>query len=230
MTHRNLTCSFISRLLFISWMASCTLTAWGQQRGKQLTESDTIPFFRGMAVSVDLAGVAQRALSDYGQYEAALRINLRDKYFPVVEIGMGEADANDVTTGLTYKCRAPYARIGVDFNVMKNKHDVNRVYVGGRYAFSSFNFDVLGDAVRDPIWGDVSDFNHTDNKASCHWLEFAAGIDAKIWKMIRLGWSVRYRRRMSNKEAAIGSPWYIPGYGSEGGSRIGATFNLAFEL
>ena len=108
-------------------MASCTLTAWGQQRGKQLTESDTIPFFRGMAVSVDLAGVAQRALSDYGQYEAALHINLRDKYFPVVEIGMGEADANDVTTGLTYKCRAPYARIGVDFNVMKNKHDVNRV-------------------------------------------------------------------------------------------------------
>ena len=61
-------------------------------------------------------------------------------------------------------------------------------------------------------------------------MEFVAGIDAKIWKMVRLGWSVRYKRRLSNKDPEIGKPWYVPGYGKEGGSRIGASFNLIFEL
>ncbi|MGM9700824.1 MAG: DUF6048 family protein [Prevotella sp.] len=230
MTHPKPICSFTSRLLAISLLLIATLPATAQQKKKMVAEPDTIPLFRGVAVSADLAGIAQLALSDYGQYEAALRVNLRDKYFPVIELGMGKADANDVATNLTYKSSAPYGRIGVDFNVMKNKHDINRVYVGGRYAFSSFDFDVSSPGITDPVWGDVVEYNHEGNKATWHWMEFVAGIDAKIWKMVRLGWSVRYKRRLSNKDPEIGKPWYVPGYGKEGGSRIGASFNLIFEL
>lgn len=230
MTHPKPICSFTSRLLAISLLLIATLPATAQQKKRMVAEPDTIPLFRGVAVSADLAGIAQLALSDYGQYEAALRVNLRDKYFPVIELGMGKADANDVATNLTYKSSAPYGRIGVDFNVMKNKHDINRVYVGGRYAFSSFDFDVSSPGITDPVWGDVVEYNHEGNKATWHWMEFVAGIDAKIWKMVRLGWSVRYKRRLSNKDPEIGKPWYVPGYGKEGGSRIGASFNLIFEL
>lgn len=230
MTHPKPICSFTSRLLAISLLLIATLSATAQQQKRMVAEPDTIPLFRGVAVSADLTGIAQLALSDYGQYEAALRVNLRDKYFPVIELGMGKADANDVATNLTYKSTAPYGRIGMDFNVMKNKHDVNRVYVGGRYAFSSFDFDVSSPGITDPVWGDVVEYAHEGNKATWHWMEFVAGIDAKIWKMVRLGWSVRYKRRLSNKDPEIGKPWYVPGYGKEGGSRIGASFNLIFEL
>ena len=230
MTHPKPICSFTSRLLAISLLLIATLSATAQQQKRIVAEPDTIPLFRGVAVSADLAGIAQLALSDYGQYEAALRVNLRDKYFPVIELGMGKADANDVATNLTYKSTAPYGRIGMDFNVMKNKHDINRVYVGGRYAFSSFDFDVSSPGIPDPVWGDVVEYAHEGNKATWHWMEFVAGIDAKIWKMVRLGWSVRYKRRLSNKDPEIGKPWYVPGYGKEGGSRIGASFNLIFEL
>ena len=230
MTHPTPICSFTSRLLAISLLLIATLSATAQQQKRMVAEPDTIPLFRGVAVSADLAGIAQLALSDYGQYEAALRVNLRDKYFPVIELGMGKADANDVATNLTYKSTAPYGRIGMDFNVMKNKHDINRVYVGGRYAFSSFDFDVSSPGITDPVWGDVAEYAHEGNKATWHWMEFVAGIDAKIWKMVRLGWSVRYKRRLSNKDPEIGKPWYVPGYGKEGGSRIGASFNLIFEL
>lgn len=230
MTHPKPICSFTSRLLAISLLLIATLSATAQQQKRMVAEPDTIPLFRGVAVSADLAGIAQLALSDYGQYEAALRVNLRDKYFPVIELGMGKADANDVATNLTYKSTAPYGRIGMDFNVMKNKHDINRVYVGGRYAFSSFDFDVSSPGITDPVWGDVVEYAHKGNKATWHWMEFVAGIDAKIWKMVRLGWSVRYKRRLSNKDPEIGKPWYVPGYGKEGGSRIGASFNLIFEL
>ena len=51
------------------------------QSKKKIIEQqpDTIPFFRGMAVGVDLIGPVQLMVSDYGQYEASLRINLKDK-------------------------------------------------------------------------------------------------------------------------------------------------------
>ena len=95
---------------------------------KAVAEKDTVALFRGVAVSADLIGAAQLALSDYGQYEAALRINLRDKYFPVLELGYGKADADDPSTKLSYKTSAPYVRIGLDFNIAKNKNYDYRIY------------------------------------------------------------------------------------------------------
>ena len=104
--------------------------------------ADSIPLFRGVAVSVDLVGPAEMMFGDYGQYEAAARINLKDKYFPVVELGWGKANAEDVATQLTYKTNAPYVRAGMDFNLMKNKHDIYRLLGGVRYAYTSFKYDV----------------------------------------------------------------------------------------
>ena len=190
-------------------------------KGKTLTDRDTIPLFRGVAVSFDLVGVIQSGLGDYGQYEAAARLNLRDRYFPVVELGVG--------SGLRYKTSAPYGRVGVDFNVLRNKHDVNRVYVGGRYGYTSFKYDVDGTAVKDPVWGDDVEYSYKDNSANCHWLELVAGVDARIWGPLRLGWSLRYKRKLTAKDPAIGKAWYIPGYGRYD-DRIGGTFNVIIEL
>ena len=63
-----------------------------------------------------------------------------------------------------------------------------------------------------------------------HWLELAFGVDAKIWGPVHLGWSVRYKRRLFHREGDVGDAWYVPGYGRNGGSRIGGTFNLIFDL
>ena len=203
-----------------------------QQKGKQIAEtpSDTIPLFRGVALSADLAGIAQMAFSDYGQYEAALRINLKDKYFPIIELGYGKADAENVISKLSYKTSAPYGRIGIDFNLMKNKHDIYRIYGGVRYAYTSFKFDVEGHDITDPVWGDHVESSAKDVKANYHWLEAVFGLDAKIWGPIRLGWSFRYKRRLIHDDGNIGNTWYVPGYGKQGGTRLGGTFNVAFEL
>jgi len=191
---------------------------------------DSIPLFRGIAVSVDAVGPVQLMISDYGQYEAALKVNLKDKYFPVVEIGIGESDYEDEVTSIRYKTRAPYGKIGCDFNITKDKHDIYRVFVGARYAFTSFKYDVSGPAVSDPVWGGEIPYGAEDVKGSYHWLEGLVGVDAKIYGPLHLGWSVRYRSRLSEKSGDIGAPWYVPGFGKHGGSRLGATFNISFEL
>lgn len=230
MTHASHTSSYTSRAILISLMLVLSLAARAQGQKKMVEQPDTTPLFRGVAVSFDLVGAGQLMLSSYGQYEAALRINLRDKYFPIIEVGLGKADEDDVSTKLHYQTSAPYGRVGIDFNVMKNKHDDYRVYVGGRYAFSSFKYDIFSPGMTDPVWGDHIEYNHPGNKGSYHWLEFVGGIDAKIWKFVRLGWSIRYKRRLFHSEADIGNPWYVPGFGKQGGTRLGATFNVIFEL
>ena len=112
--------------------------AVAEAKGDTEAKNDSVPFFNGFAVSVDLVGPVQMLISDYGQYEAALRINLKDRYFPVVEMGIGKADHTNDATDISYKTSAPYFKVGVDFNLLKNKHDIYRLFAGIRYAFTSF--------------------------------------------------------------------------------------------
>ena len=70
----------ISLLLLVSASASAQLKFFSIQK-------DSIPLFRGFAVSFDLVGLAMMELSDYGQYEGSLRINLHDEWFPIAELG-----------------------------------------------------------------------------------------------------------------------------------------------
>lgn len=192
--------------------------------------ADSIPLFRGVAVSVDLVGPAEMMFGDYGQYEAAARINLKDKYFPVVELGWGKANAEDVATQLTYKTNAPYVRAGMDFNLMKNKHDIYRLLGGVRYAYTSFKYDVNSPNIVDPVWKDNVEYNAEGVKCNYHWLEFSFGVDAKIWGPVRMGWTVRYRKKLYSKAGDFGTPWYVPGFGKSGSTRLGGTFNVTFEL
>ena len=70
-----------------------------------------MPLLKGMQVSVDIAGPVIKQLSDYGEYEAMLRLNLKNKYFPVFELGYGMAEhLNDEVTGISYETSAPYFR------------------------------------------------------------------------------------------------------------------------
>lgn len=191
---------------------------------------DSVAWFNGIAVSVDAVGLLQLAFSDYGQYEAALRVHLKDRYFPVLELGYGKASHDDDVTQLSYRSKAPYGRIGLDINVLKNKFDDYRVYAGFRYAFTSFKYDVWHPGVKDPVWGGESEYSAYGVKCHQHWAELVFGVDAKIVGPVRLGWSVRYRRRISSDEGPLGNAWYVPGFGKADGSNLGGTFNIIFEI
>lgn len=193
-------------------------------------EKDSIPLFRGFQVSADVFGAAQLALSDYGQYEAALRINLHDQWFPIFELGYGKADHFDEVTNIYYKTQAPYFRIGIDFNLLKNKHADNRLYGGIRYAFTSYKVDIERRNLPDPTWQWDSGFRVDQEPCSHHWFEVVFGVDAKVMGPLHLGWTVRYKRRLIHKEGAIGQTWYVPGYGIYGDNRIGGTFNVIIDI
>ncbi|MDD7318739.1 MAG: DUF6048 family protein [Prevotella sp.] len=200
------------------------------QRRKTVEVPDTLPFYRGVAVSADLVGAGMAVFGDYGQYEGAVRLNLRNRYFPVVEVGLGKADHTDDVTKIRYKTSAPYGKIGIDFNLLKNKNDIYRLYGGVRYAYASWEYDLEHPPLTDPVWGGNTEYGGSGIKCHYHWAEAVFGVDATIWGPIHLGWSVRYCQRISYDNGTLGNSWYVPGYGKDGGSRLGGTFNIIFEI
>lgn len=222
---------FILRVGISAFLCLLFAQGFAQKHKPIMLVPDTLSTFRGVQVMVDLVGVVQKAVSDYGQYEAGLRVNIKDKYFPVMEVGYGFAEhLADAVTNISYKSKAPYARVGVDFNLLKNKQDIYRFYLGVRYAFTSYKFDVGNSELMDPVWKDKLSMMEVENGASQHWGELVASVDTKIWKAIHLGWSVRYKRRISHQESEVGKSWYVPGYGKTGSTRLGATFNVIVEI
>ncbi len=73
--------------------------------------------------------------------------------FEIVVVNNASTDDTNDVTQTTYKTSAPYGRIGIDFNILKNKHDIYRLYAGVRYAYTSFKFDVDHAPLIDPVWG-----------------------------------------------------------------------------
>lgn len=189
-----------------------------------------LPLLAGISVYGDVVGAVMSAVSPYGQYEAACRINLRGRFFPIAEIGWGMSDHTDETTDLHYKTSAPYFRIGCDYNFAKDVRSGNRIYGGLRYAFTSFDYDVDGPSISDPVWGGQTAFDFKGMHGAVQWAEFVFGLEAKIWSIFHLGWSVRYRIRTHNASSQIGSPWYVPGFGRNSGSALGGTFNVIFDI
>lgn len=229
MTHRQNTSTFISRLAVSALLLAAAMAAHAQ--GKLFAiKKDSVPVLNGFAVSVNVAGPVILALSDYGEYEAAVRLNLHDQYFPTVEVGYGKAEHDDEVTGLYYKTQAPFFRIGCDLNLLKNKHSANRLYAGLRYAFTSYKVDMAHPTFEDPVWQWDTGFSISGMDCNQHWMEVVFGLDSKIWGPFHLGWSVRYKLRLAHNDGTAGNTWYVPGYGKYGDTRIGANFNVIIDI
>lgn len=203
------------------------------QTKKVIAVVDTVqvPFINGIAIHADASGALQRQMSDHGQYEAGMRLNLKDRYFPAVEIGIGHADEKEAYNGESwFKTTAPYMRIGCDFNILRNKHDIYKLFAGFRYAVSHFNYDI---SVGEPLSEEDATlvYNaYNDLGATYQWIEGVFGTDAKVWGPFHLGWDVRYKRKLTGKHDGPARPWYIPGMGNYKQAGFSANFNVIISF
>jgi hypothetical protein len=188
-------------------------------------------FFQGVSLSTDLFGVVGRVFgNDFDSYEVSAEFNLKNKYFPVVEVGYGSTDETDDDNNIHYKVAAPYFRVGVNYNFMHKKQSPNYVYGGLRFGYSSFSYDVDAPALVDPVWGGSVPFEYNDVSSNASWAELVVGLRAQIVKNFHMGWSLRYKRRISVKDSPNTEAWYIPGFGINDSAVFGATYNLIYYL
>lgn len=232
MTLRPHISNSISRLIVSLLMLFVGISSTQAQVTKMFKmEKDSIPLFCGFSVSFDLVGPAMMMLTTHGEYEGALRVNLHDQWFPIFELGLGRANhKNDEVTGLTYKTTAPYFRLGMDWNILRKKHQSNRMYAGFRYAFTSYNVDIIRENLPDPVWQTASGFGVEGSRCNMHWMEIVLGIDSKVFGPLHLGWTVRYKRRLVHNDGALDATWYVPGFGINDKDNIGANFNVIIDI
>lgn len=229
MTQRRFISSCIRRVAISLLLLTAVTTVSAQVKFFSF-QKDSIPLFRGFAVSVDLVGAGLMQFTDNGQYEGALRVNLHDEWFPIVEAGYGKANHDDEVTRVHYSTSAPYFKIGIDKNMLKDKHGPNRLYVGLRYGFTSYKVDISRPDFPDPVWLWDTGYGVKDQPCKFHWIEAVVGVDAKIFGPLHLGWSFRYKRCVYHDEGQLGRTWYVPGFGKYGDTRLGGTFNVIIDI
>lgn len=187
-------------------------------------------FLAGFAVSADIVGLVMKvAGSNFSQMEIAGRLNILEKVFPIVELGLAEGNRIGNSKDNIFHTSAPYFRVGFDVNANK-KRGSNRLMAGLRFGYSSFEYDFSGPSIQDPVWGETIPINMQDIPASAMWGEICIGFEAKLWSFIRMGWNARYKFRFTQNHYEFGEPWYIPGYGPNVANCWGGTVNLIFDF
>ena len=67
-----------------------THTPKRDQKKNKVVEVDTIPFYNGTYIGVDLYGPGSKLLgSDFMSSEISVAVNLKNKFIPTIEFGMG---------------------------------------------------------------------------------------------------------------------------------------------
>ena len=193
--------------------------------------TDSIPVFQGVSVMTDLVGPGWYAFGgDFFSSEVALEVNLLNRFFPVLEVGYGRTDATNEDTDLHYKTAAPYFRVGLNYNVQYKKKSPGYIFAGGRLGYTSFEYDVDGPPMTDPVWGNEIPFRFSGIKGQALWAELMIGVRAEIYKNFPMGWSFRYKVRLNVKDSPNASPWYIPGFGASDNTAFGATYDIVYRI
>ena len=234
MKKKRISIYIIGLLILSNWLGLSTAIAQ-ETTNTPLTNEEwkTMPLYQGSYAGIDIFGLGSKALgSDYMSTEISAEVNLKNRYFPIIEIGYGQIDTTQEENDIHYKTSAPYFRIGANYNVFyKKPYLPGQFLVGLRYGFSSFSYDVSAPPLTDPVWGAPTlPFNYEGVKSNANWLEIVIGIKANIYKSLYLGLSLRYRSLMSVKATENSEPYYIPGYGKNKGTNIGISYSIIYNL
>lgn len=197
-------------------------------------KSEPQPLLRAITVQADVAGpfISKLQSSGVSYFEASADLNLRNKWFPVWEIGY--ANINHIADeGGQYIAKGIYNRIGINVNLLKTNNPKqiaqSTLFVGLRFGFAPFSYDIRNLPMADEYWKTGTVTNANDLKASAKWGEFVAGVRLNVFKNITLGWSGRLKMGLSTGGQTY-SPWYVPGYGITGGAVWGFSYNVGYTI
>lgn len=171
-------------------------------------------------------------LSLFGQkhssYDLQASVSLHNWIEPAIELGIGFADNKPETSNFHYKSKPSfYGKIGANYNFMYKSNPDYQVYLGLRFGYTSYNYDITDITINSGYWDQSNNFSILNQHASTFYGQALAGVKVKIWKWFSLGWNLRYGFKMKQTIPSNSQPWFIPGYGT---GALSATFSLIYTL
>lgn len=104
-----------------------------------------------------------------------------------------------------------YFRAGVDVNFLKKDPDKNTFFIGFRSGHATFS-ETFSIDINDPLWG-LSQSNYANTNVRARWFELTTGLRVKIWKVIGMGYTARFKFGLKTKNDFAMLPSDVPGYG-----------------
>lgn len=202
-----------------------------QQKKIKPKRTDNYIRMKGIRLGADITRPFQDLWTKGNRYgtEFSADMELWPNLFPVFESGFDVMKIN--TSYIDYKSSGSYSRIGMDYNFLQaeNKNDKNIFYVGLRYGFVLARQQVNSytiDSYWTPTTGRFSNQNYF-----AHWGEFLVGIKGEIVHNFYMGWTIRGKIKLNNKDLGMPPTYFIPGYGkAEKGFNMDFTYSVYYNL
>lgn len=183
----------------------------------------------GLRLGLDVFRLT-RALydKDYKGIEIVADYRLTKKYFLAAELGNENKTTDD--DRLNFTSKGSYLKVGFDYNAYENWLDMeNVISIGLRYGFSTFSQDLNSFKIynSNPYFGEKPAYPSTQTYSglSASWIEVVAGIKAKVFNNVFMGFSLRLNQLVTNKKPDNFDNLYIPGFNKTYDGSFGVGFN-----
>lgn len=195
-------------------------------------KNDSIPIKKeryGLRVGVDLFKLSRSFYEkDYRGLELVGDYRLTRRHFLAAEIGNENKTVEE--DQLNFTTKGTYLKVGFDYNTYENWLNMeNIISVGLRYGVSSFSQTLNNYKVYNPnpYLGESPLIVSGDNYdgLTAQWVEVIAGIKAKVFNNVFIGFSFRLNRMLSQKRPENFDNLYIPGFNRTYNGDFGVGFN-----
>ena len=217
---------FICFLLCVSSLAAQTTNKTDSVKPKEIVKNS-------IGFDIDLVSIVTSALgTETYNFEGAVHYNIQNKYLAILECGLAGANKASATE-VNFKTSAPFAKIGLDFNIVKPsvnpKNARNMFLLGARVGATNFSYDISNYSVTDTA-GVITLQNYQNQNATKLWFEIVASVRVDVYRNIYMGWSVRNKQLITNDAIGAIVPWFIPGYGLNASGNWGVNYVIGLRF
>jgi hypothetical protein len=205
-----------------------TSALWAADKKK--APQKKIPLYQGTHLGIELLQPTYSLISKQSGISGKIDINLRNTYFPTLEIGT----ANLVRTseiGMQAASKGYFAKIGLNKSLaFLGDHAENVFFAGIHYGFSSYSYNLTSPAWNDSYWGSYPTNAFLNQSGNAGWYELNVGVRVKIAGPFSLGWTCQYKSTLHLSNNELGLPALIPGYGEYVKPQLGIAAYLYYKL
>jgi len=219
---------FISKYSLLSILLILTLSLNAADKKKEPVVE--IPTYQGVTIGVEIGKPLLGLLSDNKGYSVKADVNLKNTWFPTIEVGYSRYDQT-AENGIHCLTSGNYVKIGVNksLSYLGDKAE-NMFYAGAHYGFSAFKYTLKNLSWYDNYWGANALTDLTDQPAVVGWLELTVGVRVHVYGPFSLGWSGQYKSTLHVSGGATSDPAYIPGYGENLKPMAGLNLHVYYRL
>ena len=190
----------------------CSTFAHAQEsdsvRADSVVKHSYIP--TGIRVGTDLISIFKSQFqNNFNGWEINADVDFHRYYFA---IDYGSWSRTFSSESGNYSNDGTYWRVGADVNFLLKDLDRNMFFIGARYAQANFSENLHVHAYNE-FTDTFEDLNYAHSGVNAHWFELTTGLRVKIWKIIWMGYTARFKFALKHDNTENIIPADVPGYG-----------------